>query len=226
MLRFALRRAVSSPAIGCRARTRGLAGSSQLASTDLINSWFDDDRQLVADLNFYRRGELWTMLRLLPGFDLPDFLEGCKVAYPAVTTLMYTRQFDELATLTSPACCEAMRATIEGMADDGHRTQLPSDGVLAEVLSARLRSVQLLQSDDGDTPPGACHVWVDFEAEERLTIYDYHTHEPIPPFDGSVRVQTSTWVFSGVVNPGDEEGAAGASDHRSAGEGWRVHTIA
>ena len=47
-----------------------------------------------------------------------------------------------------------------------------------------------------------------FLVNESYRIFDFHSNECVPPFDGRERAQESTWRFEGRVGnaPGDEAG--------------------
>ena len=90
---------------------------TRLNTVDLVNGWMDnellvDPRQdLFLPVRLFRRSELWMSLRLLRGFDLEDFILGSSHAYGVVLTAMYTRDWETLEHLVSPACLEAMQAS-------------------------------------------------------------------------------------------------------------------
>lgn len=173
---------------------------------ELVQSWMDDETLVSPDLGLFRRSEMWMMLRILNGLDLPDFLAGCRQAYPMVTTLMYEREWADLEPLVAPHCLEAMKETMDIFRTEARRVQVDS-GSDIEVQSVQLRRAQVLS----EGPRGSCHLDVHFVVNERFTIWDYHTNEAIPPFDGSVRTQRSTWRFEGVVAP-PHEGGGGAGE--------------
>ena len=57
------------------------------------------------------------------GLDLPDFLQGSRLAYAAVTRLMYSRDWDALEPLVSPAMLNAMQQTMEEEPFDVRRVE-------------------------------------------------------------------------------------------------------
>ena len=200
----------SAAALGALAPRRALQGgprAPKMQPHDVVQEWFDDGTLIVPSLNIFRRFELYLSLRLIKGLDLREFLAGTAIAYPAVMSLMYAREWEGLRPLTSAGAFEAMRATMEEMAGEGHRVELDGDGADAiDVLSCRLRKAEVLVPDE-HTPAGTVHLHVDYEVEERLTIVDCHRDEPIAPFDGRARVQRSTWVYEGIG--GDVLGCGG-----------------
>ncbi|GMI26196.1 hypothetical protein TeGR_g5212 [Tetraparma gracilis] len=57
-----------------------------------------------------------------------------------------------------------------------------------------------------------------------LFAFNYHTNEPMPPFDGQTRSQTSTWRFEGVVTPNWEVAEGDAADEATQAD-WKLHAI-
>ena len=200
-----------------RLRSRCTDAESKLASSEVVSAWLDDPALVDASLWPHRRVELWMQLRMLKGLDLPDFLEGTKVAYVVLQQLMYERDWDGLAPLVSESCLNAMQETMQEMASAAQRVQFDEGSF--RVQSSVLRSASMLEPDD-DTPAGTCHLDVVVTADESFRIFNYHTNEPMPPFDGQTRSQTSTWRFEGVVTPNweVEEAAEAQAD-------WKLHAI-
>ena len=151
----------------------------------------------------FRRAELWASLRLLHGFDLPEFIEGARRAYGVASAAMYERDWGYLRPLVHEDCLGAMQGMAEDLAARAQRVQIPdveeSSAPAFNVLSAKLRRAQLLQPSSDGVEAGTWHLQVHYRVEERIVIYDYSTNEPIQPFDGAPRLQESTWLFEGVV---------------------------
>jgi len=208
-----------------RARSRCSQPEDEgLVPAELVNGWMQDEKLVDASLWPHRRLEMWLQLRTLDGLDLPSFLQGSAHAYVVVQTLMYEREWDALAPLVSPNCLVAMQETMEHMGSVAQRVQMDEGDIV--VRSNVLRKVVVLQPGDsvpqGDgtevhVPRGSCQLDVHFSADESFRIFNYHTNELMPPFDGGTRAQESTWRFEGVVVPPDGE----------AGEmtDWRLHAI-
>ena len=98
-----------------RALCSGASKSPELADANLVESWLDDSSVVCDQLGFFSRLLLRTTLRTLPGLDLPDFLEGTKIAYPTVTRLMYSRDWTSLEPLVSQKMLDAMKQTMESV---------------------------------------------------------------------------------------------------------------
>ena len=111
-----------------------------------------------------------------------------------------------------------MQATMEDMARNAQRVDLAGDESDFQMISCRLSRAQILQSDS-ETPAGSCLLHVSYEVQERYTILDCHSEQPLPPFDGSAREQKSTWVFSGVVTPPSGGEASGKGEGEDGGRG-------
>lgn len=197
-----------------RTATRRRLFSSDLADTKIVDGWMADERLVDGGLGFLRRLELWAALRLLPGLDLPDFLEGTRFAYSAVTRLMYRRDFEGLAPLVLPACLTAMEEAMDEFGGAAHRVVDEEADDAISVRHAVLHRAFLLQPESGPDEPKRCHLDVRFSVSERFRILDMRTNEPVPPFDGRERVQESTWRFEGPVTAAEDES-----------DGWRVHSI-
>ena len=198
-------------------RRRCTDAESKLASSEVVTAWMDDPALVDSSLWPHRRVELWMHLRMLKGLDLPDFLEGTKMAYVVIQQLMYERNWDELAPLVSDNCLNAMQETMEAMASAAQRVQFEEGSI--QVQSSVLRSASVLEPGD-DVPVGTCHLDVVVTADESFQIFNYHTNEPMPPFDGQTRSQTSTWRFEGVVTPNWEVAEAAAEQ-----PDWKLHAI-
>lgn len=196
----------------------GGGGPSRLAPNELVTAWMDDPSLVSPSLSLWRRSELFLSLRLLPGLNLKEFLRGAAVAYPVVCSAMYTRDWDALAPLVAPRCLEAMQEAMDGMAEVGQRVSLAPDGSDLTVLSATLARAQVLQTSD-EVPQGSCLLHVKYTVRETYSIIDCHSNAPMPPFDGSVREQESTWVFEGIVRP------EGEGDREEEEPDWKVHGI-
>lgn len=177
--------------------------------------------------------KMWLMLRALPGLDLPNFLEGSRVAYTTVSTLMYAQDWEALDPLVSPAMMTAMQQTMEELSGDGRRVMGLDDEDAIAVHRAVLREVLILEDEDESVPNGTtrrCHLDVLFVSHEKWQMWDYHTNEALAPFDGSVRVQETTWRFEGVVAPtveGEEPAGreSGTAEDENEEQGWTVHAI-
>ena len=151
-----------------------------------------------------------TMLHLMPGFNLPDFLEGTRHAYGAVTRLMYARDWDALRPLVAPACLDAMTSTMEDIAGDGRRiVDFDADDAI-RIQSMTLNNVLLLDDPEFETgDPRKVHLDVRFVTEERWAMHDFHENSPIKPFDGTPFEQTGTLRWEGEVVPtGNKEAVA------------------
>ena len=182
--------------------------------THIIGRWMDD-ASLVDPLGWgkgqigvMRRMEMYTMLHLLPGFDLPEFLAGTRMAYGAVIRLMYSRDWDALETLVAPACLEAMVATMDDIASDRRRIVEFEDQDAVEIHSASLNRVLLLDDPTFEVGgPRKVHIDVRFTSTERWVMHDYNDNAPIKPFDGTPFEQTSTMRWEGEVVPPARAGA-------------------
>ena len=116
-----------------------------------------DDEQLVdPNLGMWSSFEMWMMMRQLRGFELPEFLDGCRHAYPAVCGLMYTREWDALEPMVSPKCLEAMQAMMEEFGSAARRIQVEDVEEDFQVQSALLTKVMLIDDDETDGPN--CHL--------------------------------------------------------------------
>jgi hypothetical protein len=191
-------------ALAALIRPRCFSSSSPppLAPAELIDGWMANDELLSSDLGFFRRTELYFMLRTLPGLDLPEFLQGARMAYSAVTRLMYSREFEALGPLVSPAMLNAMRQTMEEEPFDVRRVEGHDEDESIVVTHATLVRAQLLTPPSDDLwLPRQCHLDVAFTSEETWRIYDYREGMALPPFDGRSRTQQSTWRFEGSVRP-------------------------
>lgn len=157
-------------------------------------------------IGFFRRMEIYTMLHLMPGFDLPEFLAGTRLAYGIVTRLMYAREWEQLETLVAPNCLDAMVSTMDDIAGDRRRIlEADADDAL-NIESATLHRVLLL--DDPSFVTGDArkvHLDVRFVSTERWTMHDYNDNELVPPFDGSPFEQRTVMRWEGeVVPPGSD----------------------
>ena len=130
-----------------------------------------DNPQLVdPDLWFYRRFEMWMMMRQLHGFDLPEFLDGCRHAYPTVCGLMYERDWITLEPMVAPKCLEAMQHMMEEFGSAAQRIQVEDADEEFQVQSALLTKVMLIDEDEPYGPN--CHL--DVKAS------DAHPPQPRP----------------------------------------------
>lgn len=153
-----------------------------------------------------RRIEMYTMMHLLPGFELREFLAGTRMAYSAVTRLMYARDWEALESLVSPGCLDAMVSTMEDLAGDRRRIVDADDDEAINITSATLCRVLLIddpEHSEGD--PRKVHLDVRFVSTERWVMHDYNENAPIKPFDGSPFEQTSVMRWEGEVAKGDTE---------------------
>ena len=178
----------------------------------------NDPTLVEPSLGMYSSLEMWMMLRNLRGLEVPDFLEGCRHAYSTVSWLMYRREWDHLSELVAPHCLEAMQSTMEEIGDRGQRIEIEPEDIT--VRSALLSRVRLLETPADQQPGGVpCHLDVRFVVQETYRIFDFHSNELVPPFDGSPRVQESNWRFEGSVS--DPE-----ADQASEQEvGWKLYGI-
>ena len=172
---------------------------------------------------------MWTMLKLLPGLDLPDFLMGSRFAYGSVTRLMYTQDWESLEPLVSEQMLKAMQETMEEITGGGRRVIEVETADAITVEKAVLRQV-LIMSDDSESSVRRCHLDVHIVSHEKWQLMDYHTNKTVEPYDGRVRVQESTWRFEGVIAPppadGEESSDAAATDtSRQVELGWTVYAI-
>ena len=153
-----------------------------------------------------RRIQMYTMLHLMPGFDLPDFLEGARMGYPAVIRMMYAREWDELESLVAPACLDAMVRTMDDIAGDRRRIVEFEDTDAIEIQSATLNQVLLLDDPTFQTGDARkVHLDVRYVSTERWMMHDYNENAPIKPFDGTPFEQTTTLRWEGeVVPPGSD----------------------
>jgi len=182
------------------------------SDSDLIGRWMNDETLVdpvgwgKGSIGVFRRMEMYVTLHLMPGFDLPDFLAGTRVAYGAVTRLMYARDWEALEPLVSDACLEAMRWTMEELAGDARRIVGTDEADAIDITSATLNRVLLPDDPDFVTgSPRKVHLDVRFVSMERWVMHDYHTNAPIAPFDGTPFEQTSTMRWEGEVAPPDSD---------------------
>ena len=189
------------------------------------------DTTICDPVGMFGSTKLWLMLRATRGLDLPDFLLGSRLAYAAVSRLMYTQDWEALRPLVSDQMLHAMQGTMDDITGAGRRV-VDIDGSIT-VHSAVLRQILHLNEEPA---PGAvkCHLDVHITSHESWRMFDYHSNEALEPFDGRVRVQESTWRFEGVVldpefDPDSEAGVDGDEVHaaRAAAEEvpWTVHAI-
>ena len=182
------------------------------------------DASIVSDsVSFFGRVKMHFTLRTIPGLDLPDFLRGARMAYPIVTQLMYSRDWVELEPLVSPAMLDAMRETMETEPFDVRQVQGADEEDAIIVTEASLSQVQVLHDDDAPWAPRLCHLDVAITSQENWRIFDFRENAALPPFDGQVRTQQSTWRFEGRVRPPlpPEE----AHDEESQEASWIVHSV-
>ena len=111
MLRSALRRARAHTARRLSTGTH----VQRMNDNRTINGWMADEHLVLprSVVGFYIRGEMWLGLKMLPGLDVPEFLEGAKMAYDTVTRGMYARDWDGLRPLVSKRMFEAMNGAME-----------------------------------------------------------------------------------------------------------------
>ena len=168
-----------------------------------INGWMADEHLVLprSVVGFYIRGEMWLGLKMLPGLDVPEFLEGAKMAYDTVTRGMYARDWDGLRPLVSKRMFEAMKGAMEQYGDDAKRIEGFEADDAIEVTAARLARVRLFNDMDSPWAPRRCHIDVHFSTLESWKIWDYRDNAHVEPFDGQRRVQEYTWRFEGSVMP-------------------------
>ena len=174
-----------------------------------------NDASLVSPQGLFGWTKMWLMLRVVgPSFDLPDFLAGSKVAYAAVTRLMYERQWDALRPLVSAPMLTAMQATMEEIANDRRRVVDVDLEDSIEVQSAILRQVFILQDQEG-VPEGArrCHLDVRITSRETWKLFDYNENVALEPFDGRARLQESSGSMEGVEKCRNETILKRTRDH-------------
>ena len=178
----------------------------------IITRWMGDETLVdpvglfgaKGTIGFFQRMEIYTMLHLLPGFNLPEFLAGTRVAYSAVTRLMYARDWDSLEPLVSPACLDAMVSTMDDIAGERRRIIEADAEDAISLTSATLNRVLLLDDPEFETGMNRkVHVDVRFVSTERWVMQDYNDNAPVKPFDGTPFEQTSTFRFEGEVAPPD-----------------------
>ena len=220
------------PSDGLPSALQGTSSDSQL-----INQWMGDPSLVdpfgwgAGQIGFMQRSEMYVKLHLMPGFDLPDFLAGSRMGYNAVTRLMYERNCalrresscslfaplthtpsiltgDALRPLVSPACLDAMEATMEDIAGDRRRIEESSfeadDAIVLQ--SATLNRVLLLDDPEFEVGmPRKVHLDVRYVSIEKWIMHDYNDNEPVKPFDGSPFEQTSCWRWEGEVAPPDSD---------------------
>ena len=190
------------------------------ASRDTIAEWMAD-RKLVdpigfdaTDMGMMRCIEMYTNLHLLPGFCLPEFLRGTRMAYEVVTRKMYERDWETLRTLVAPDCLDALMAEMDAVAGDARRV-VDADAVDAiTIRSATLNRVALQGPDVGSGVDAArrAHLDVRFETTERWTLHDYREHVAVPPLDGTPFAQRCVMRWEGDVRTAaDADGADGAA---------------
>ena len=189
--------------LGAAQRSRQFFGQSSedqkgsLATTAQIHSWINDPKLVDQNLGVYRAFEMWLMLRMLRGLELPEFLEGCSHAYTTVSWLMYEREWEALSELVSPGCLAAMQSTMDEFLSERRRIEISQEQDI-QLNSVLLSRARVLEAPD-DHPGVACHLDVKFIALESFQIFDYETNEAVPYFD-QPRTQESTWRFEGTVS--------------------------
>ena len=85
------------------------------------------------------------------------------------------------------------------------------------VQSAVLRQVLIMADEDEIAPAKRCHLDVHLVSTERWQMFDFHTNEALPPYDGRERVQESTWRFEGIVAPPTHQHAIPDANWKIAG---------
>jgi len=196
----------------------GQRALSQLAPSDPINEWIRDPN-LTSPAGLFGGPRMWVMLRVLPGLNLPEFLAGTRMAYGAVTRLMYARDWIALEPLVSAEMLAAMQETMDQFGGEGRRVVDAEDEDAIVVQSAVLREVHVLADQEAVGPSGRrCHLDVLIRSHEKWSLFDYHQQEAIPPYDGRVRTQETTWRFEGVVSGPEEEGSGAYGEGQRAGE--------
>jgi hypothetical protein len=191
---------------------------SRLAPSDKVTRWVQDPT-LVSPDGLFGTARMWVMLRVIPGFDLPDFLMGTRLAYGTATRLMYARDWVALEPLVSKELHSAMQETMDIFGAEGRRVMLPDAEDAIDVKSAVLRRVAVLEGEE-DAAGRRCHMDVLITSHEKWSLYDYNEKAAIPPFDGRMNVQEATWRFEGTVAPPED------ADGDSQGEqSWIIHSI-
>ena len=180
--------------------------------SEVIGRWMGDPDLVdplgwgTGQIGVIRRMEMYTMLHLVPGFNLPEFLDGTRYGYGAVTRLMYAKDWDALEGLVAPACLDAMVATMDDIAGDRRRIQEFEDQDAVQIKSATLTNVLLLDDPSFQTgDPRKVHIDVRFVSTERWVMHDYTDNAPIKPFDGTPFEQNATLRWEGeIVPPGND----------------------
>lgn len=240
-----LRRALAVPSARRAARAHFSSGGRsplklphRLAPEALVSQWLNNPHLVEpscsagivsAAQSWWRRWMLFLSLRTLPGLDLPDFLDGARLAYGTVSRLMYRRDWAALDEgLVHPKCREAMQQAMEVLAGEGRRVVGEEAEGAIRVQSAVLHRVNTV--DEGAAAAAAaqraplCHLDVKFEVQETFSIMDFHENAPVEPFDGRPRLQQSIWRFEGRVPP-PECDAAPEREREDLQQEWRVYSI-
>lgn len=160
---------------------------------------------------------MYTMLHLLPGFCLPDFLEGTRVAYESVMRLMYARDWEALKPLVAPECLSGLTETMDGIAGDTRRILNADAADAIEIQSATLNRVCLLEHGGSlklDVPRQV-HLDVRFVTTERWLLHDYRENTQIKPYDGTPFRQEAIMRWDGEV----------AKDPHESTRPWRLHGL-
>ena len=76
---------------------------------------------------------------------------------------------------------------------------LGEEDPLAAAKRGVIEELGALLQAPPDHPGVPCHLDVKFVARESFRIFDFHTNEDLPYYDGTERRQESTWRFEGTV---------------------------
>ena len=96
--------------------------------------------------------DTYAKLHLLPGFDLPEFLAGTRLAYETVTRLMLSRDWELLEPLVASECLDAMVIAMDGLSSEARRVMDHEADDAVRVNSATL--CRVLIPDDPEWSAG------------------------------------------------------------------------
>jgi len=193
----------------------------RLASLNKVNRWMDSPWLVDPQQPVFERTHTWMSLRLLHGFDLPEFLVGSRHAYLVTSELLQAARWEELRELVHPDVLESMEETFEVA---GHPYVCgPTDGngdgdinILSAVLSSARTS-----GDDADV----AHMDVKFRTLQGVTLHDLQHGDELHEVP---RLQESTWTFEGVRFPPPDGDASATSniDWQVTDIAWQVWEMA